>query len=453
MKVVCVMLIYSTRFRVVPGFGKKEFVRNIIEWNQNSRYRVDVDGIEENPFSFIAGNDDNCLKVTDLENESVIAARMHTDNDSGIWNADIIMNYGINVLTVYVNKTVAESTVMPSSKAFFPTFISQIIKKGYAGKSMGLDISDKPLCVSDRELLINAINTSDKYSLPLVYLSSRSDISAEKLAARLTGLATVVTDSNDVLKESFPEPIYIFFPHKNTEPLAFGTYPFHRDIQWKIFDYLNSREYNRLESWDGLQNEKSDQANRDILKEYKSVSEDNEVLYKMLEDEMEKNARFRDELSRENNRLITENARLLQEIERLGKSGMPLLMRGSEEDMYADEQLELVIDSLQKYLADSVDDASRRGDVLRSVINGNHVNGTPEKYRKIIKKALEGYSIFETQKTKAALKETGIEIIEHTGHYKIALRGDHRYMCTAAATCSDKRGGSNLAAEINKKMF
>lgn len=450
-KAVCIMLIYSTRFRVALKFGKNEFVKNIIEWNQGSRYPVD--DIEENTFSFIAGDDDNCLEVTDLENERVIAARMHIKNNGGVWNTDIILNYGISVLSVYVNKNVAENTVTPSSKAFIPAFVTQIIKKGYADKSMGLDITDKPLSVSDRELLLNAVNTSDKYSLPLVYLSSRSEISAEKLAAKLAGLASVVTDGNDVLKESFPEPIYIFFPHQNTDPLAFGTYPYHRDIQWKIFDYLNSREYNRLETWDGLQNEKSVRINRELLKKYKSASDDNEALTEMLEEEMEKNARFRDELSYENNRLVAEAARLALENERLRENGTPLLMRGSEEDMYADEQREIVIDSLKKHLANSVDNGSRRGDILKSVIEVNPVKGTPERYKNILKKALEGYKTFETPKIKAALKETGIEIIEHTGHYKIALRGDHRYVCEAAATCSDSRGGNNLISEINKKMF
>lgn len=448
------MLIYSTRFRVVPTFGKNEFVRNIIDWNKSSRYAVS--DIEENVFSFIAGDDDNCLEVTDLEKESIIAAKMHVKNDGGVWNTDIILNYGISVLSVYVNKTVAENTVNPSAKAFIPTFVTQIIKNGYADKSMGLDITDKPLSVSDRELLLNAVNTSDKYSLPLVYLSSRSEISAEKLAEKLAGLAVVVTDGSDVIKDSFPEPIYIFFPHRNIAPLSFGTYPYHREIQWKIFDYLNSREYNRLETWDGVQNEKAVHAVGELLSKYKSASEDNEALtemYSELEEEINASSRFRDELSFENNRLLAENARLMQENERLREKGTPLIMRGSEEDMYADEQREIVIDSLAEYLKKSVEEDTRRADIIASVIEANPVKDTPKNYRNIIKKSIEGYKVFETAEITRALKETGIQIIEHTGHYKIALGGDHRYVCEAAATCSDNRGGKNLISEINKKMF
>ncbi|MGN1422234.1 MAG: hypothetical protein ACI4XA_02570, partial [Oscillospiraceae bacterium] len=77
------------------------------------------------------------------------------------------------------------------------------------------------------------------------------------------------------------------------------------------------------------------------------------------------------------------------------------------------------------------------------MIEANPAVGTTEKYRAIIRAALDGYKTFETAKVTKALKETGIEIIEHTGHYKIALGGDHRYVCEAAATCSDNRGGLN----------
>ena len=72
------MLIYSTRFRVIPAFDKKCFVDRIIEWNKKGSNPIE--DIETDSFSFIAGDDNNFLEVTDLEEENVIAARIHIDN-------------------------------------------------------------------------------------------------------------------------------------------------------------------------------------------------------------------------------------------------------------------------------------------------------------------------------------------------------------------------------------
>lgn len=448
------MLIYSTRFRVTDALNKREFVKNIIEWNRSSRYPID--DIEEDSLSFIAGDDDRCLEVTCLEKENVIAARMHVDNNGGVWNTDIILNYGLNVLTVYVNRTVAENTVNTSARSFIPTFVTQMIRKGYADKSMGLNISDKALSVSDKEQLENAVSASDKYSLPMIYLSADSEINADKLAEKLAGLAVVVSDSENLLRDRCPEPIYVFFPHRNMEPVSFGTYPLHRDIQRLVFDYLNGRAYNKLETWEGIQSERSAQDNLELLKKYRAASEDNEVfreLFEELEAKMKAVDKQFEEISRENSRLISENARLMQDNERLREDGTPLIMRGEENDMYADEQREMIIDCLADYRAKSLVSGTRRTDIVDSVIKANPVKGSLEKYRKIIKKSLEGYKAFDTADINNALRETNIKIIEHTGHYKIALNGDHRYVCEAAATCSDKRGGLNLVSEINKIMF
>ncbi len=449
------MLIYSTRFRVTTAFGKNEFVKNIIDWNRTGQYPID--DIEENSFSFIAGDDDRNIEVTEIAEKSIIASRIHISNNGGEWNTDIILNYEKSIISVYVNKTVSDNTLNTSSRGGVPRFVSQIISKGFAGKSCGLDITSKALRISDRSVLETAFNTIDRCSLPIVYLSSASQIDADKLAEKVAGLAVVISDSGDNLKDTFPEPIYVFFPHQNTPPVSFGAYPYHREIQWVISDYLNSRTYERLETWDGLQNEKLMLSGRDILKKFKAVSEDKDTIsemYSELEEQLNANIKESDKLNREISRLLAENARLAHENERMRDSGKLLIKYGSEEDMYEDEQREIIIDILANSRKNSIADDTRRADIVDSVIKANPVKGTPAKYRQIIKKAVDGYTNFESPKILKAFSEVGIEIIAHTGHYKIALKGDHRYVCEAAATCSDGgSGGKNLASEINKKMF
>ena len=445
------MLIYSTRFRVVPEFDKVEFIRNISESNSP------IEGFEDNSFSFIAGDDNNNIEVAELAEKNIIAARIHISNDGGEWDTDLVLNYGTAVLSVYVNRTVDDNTTNIDSKGGVPRFVSQIIKRGFAGKCCGLNISEKPLILSDKDLIEAAVNTSDRYSLPIVYLSSASELDADKLASKLAGLAVVISDSKNVLKERYPEPIYVFFPHRNTPAVSFGAYPYHREIQWKIYDYHNSRKYEKLETWDGIHNETLASERRELFSEFRRTSADNDVLIEMyneLEKRLDADSAANNELYSELSRLRAENARLTYENERLSENGKPLIMYGIEDDIYTDEQREIIIDILSDYRDKNVSAGTRRADIIDSVIDANPVKGTPARYRKIIKKAFDGYTNFDTQKISAALNETGIKITKHTGHYQIALNGDQRYACEAAATCSDSgRGGKNLISEINNKMF
>lgn len=448
------MLVYSTRFRVKPDFDEDKFFGSIIEWNSSGMYPVE--NIKGRTYPFKAGDDSRSIEIICLEDERIIAARSHIENDGGVWNSELILNCRSNILSVYVRRKVTENTLNTEPRAFMVSFVKQIIKKGFVEKSMGFEITDKALCDCDEELIKKLPLLADEYALPVVYLSSASEINYHKLAPKLTGLAVVVTDSNDLLKEQYPEPIYVFFPHKNKKPVSFGSFPFHRDIRYVVCDYLNSREYNKLETWDGVQNEIADRANIELLGKYKETVADNDTLmdmYRCLEEEMRANSEHRDSLSFENNCLIAENARLMQENERLRVNGTPLIMLGKEKDIYSGEQYEIIMEILAEYLAKLADKGSRRADILESVIEANPVKGIPKKKREIIKGVLDGYKAFETAEITRALKKTGIKIIEHTGHYKIALNGDHRYVCEAAATCSDRRGGQNLISEINRKMF
>lgn len=449
------MQIYSTRFRVKEIFTPEEFVRNVKEWSRTRRCPVtDTEGTD---LSFIAGDDDNYLEVINLENKKVIAARTHEETSGGIWDTDFVLDYGNHVISVRVNRNISDTTLNINSRSFMPGFVTQIINGGFAEKSNGIEICDRAVTVTDAEIIRNAVNSTDEYALPLVYLSAASRIDGNKLAAKLTGLASVVTDSENVLAEDYPEPVYIFFPHRNMAPLAFGEYPFHRDIQMPVYNYHNNREYSESETWTGVQNVRINAENSDILSRYRAITSDNDTLtemYSELEAKLDNDTKLREELSMECSRLTAENAMLIQEIERLREGGTPILMRGKETEMYADEQRELIVSILKKSLGHSVEEGTRRHDVVCSVIEANPVKDTPAKYQTIIKNALDGYSNFDTSKINDALKETGIEIIEHNKHYKIALRGDHRYVCTAAATCSDTgRGGKNLISEINKIMF
>ena len=105
------------------------------------------------------------------------------------------------------------------------------------------------------------------------------------------------------------------------------------------------------------------------------------------------------------------------------------------------------------YFEKSVGTDSRRHDVLQSILDANPAQGIPEKFRQMIKSAFEGYTDFKIKKIQDALGETGIEVVGHGAHYKLAYHGDARYTYEVASTPSSKRTGINTSSGINKMMF
>ena len=134
-------------------------------------------------------------------------------------------------------------------------------------------------------------------------------------------------------------------------------------------------------------------------------------------------------------------------------TGEVLLVKGSEEDFYPNEQAEIIIEILKEHLEKYVRKNSRRADILRSIIAANPVDGIPEKLKSTIKKAFEGYKQFNCVRISEALKLAGLEVTVHSGHYKVRHGKDTRYMAEVAATPSDRRAGKNAAAIINRLMF
>lgn len=75
-----------------------------------------------------------------------------------------------------------------------------------------------------------------------------------------------------------------------------------------------------------------------------------------------------------------------------------------------------------------------------------------EKRKNQLKNALKGYRSLNGS-LQGLLETLGFEISDDGKHYKWTYYGDHRYVATAAKTCSDGRAGLNLSSIIEKLMF
>ena len=456
------MLIYSTRFKVKDTFTKEQFVNSMIKWGSKKDYPMKnlEKHISELEFSEIDNN--QMIEVVNIESINVIAARYVSETSKGNWTVDAVLNYSKRLFTVYMDHTVNESTKDAKPLQYMPLLVNQIINDKFAENNLGFELKTSPVIIDETnsDILLSAIDSNSATSLPIVYLSSKSKLDADSLAKKLVGLAVVVSDSFDILynfdSDSYASPIYVFIPHKMAAPISFGNYPLHRDIIRIITDFLNSRSYDKLETWDGINGELLKIKSQEILEKLKKQSSDNDFnkLYLAdLENENREYIKKYEKMAEDLQKLKLENERLNYSLSTYSGAGTPLLVSGNENELYPKEQTEIVIEILKEYLNKSVDDKCRRADILRSIIEANPAEGIPEKYKKIIKEAFDGYTKFNCTKILNALKETGIEIVEHTGHYKIQFHNDSRYTFEAAATPSDHRAGKNAASIINNLMF
>lgn len=83
----------------------------------------------------------------------------------------------------------------------------------------------------------------------------------------------------------------------------------------------------------------------------------------------------------------------------------------------------------------------------------NEATGALNEKRAEIKRILKGYTKVGDS-LKRDLKAYGFTVTKEGGHYKLAYKGDNRYLFTMAASGSDSQhGGGNLSAEITQDML
>ena len=127
------------------------------------------------------------------------------------------------------------------------------------------------------------------------------------------------------------------------------------------------------------------------------------------------------------------------------------LNNGSVEEFYKDEAKMMVLDILKEYVKAHPNEV-RRLDIINSILEANKLDRTSADIKGKVKNLLQGYSMMNAS-MQSDQESLGCTVMPGKKHYKIRLYGDSRYQATMAKTGSDRRGGLNLAAEINKIMF
>lgn len=156
-----------------------------------------------------------------------------------------------------------------------------------------------------------------------------------------------------------------------------------------------------------------------------------------------------EQLSRVNDALTSENYGLRSKINTVDR--VPVIFLGDEEEFYAEEIKEMILDALEEALK-AATPKTRRYDVLRDILEKNAYKRIRDEREKTIKNMFKDYKTLSGI-MRQELKDIGFEITDDGKHYRLTYYGDDRYKTTIAKTGSDWREGKNIAATILKNMM
>ena len=124
-----------------------------------------------------------------------------------------------------------------------------------------------------------------------------------------------------------------------------------------------------------------------------------------------------------------------------------MLNRGIEKEKYEGEFDEIMLDVFKEYLK-THKGRNRRTDVLRDFVEHNKSRDI----RREVKSQTKNYRRV-TSSMRQWLKTFGIVAEDLGDKFRLLFDGDDRYMVNLAKTCSDRRAGGNIAADIWHMMF
>jgi hypothetical protein len=368
-------------------------------------------------------------------------------------------------VTVHVD---SDSTALRLPSARKPYIVRQIVSEFGNGSDGELVVSDEPYYLKATEIDFAAeiVNGDCGNTLPIVYLSSFADdrfsVNPEQLAHWLSGVAHVVVEPN----REFSFRLAIEVDHRNTYGGAVGIYWPDRDVRSLIlpreFDFdqkLIAAEISRIIrdravhlrtprnlTWSNLQ---ECHARARFEKLRKSGSRDLEEYIATFDRELRAKEDSISNAESEIRRLEAEVRSLRERTKSM--AGDPVLIRGTEPDLYKDESLAFVVNAL-RHECDSSSSESRKHHLLSSLVAANPVEDFASEYSDRVKSLLSDYRTLESS-IAHELEEIGFEITSDGKHHKLIFRGDSRYQVSMSKTSSDHRAGKNLVSEINRKLF
>ena len=467
------MVIYTTKFPINDSLTKSEFVKTVIKWNQGSKYdKIEDLAWDETDFNGLWKQENIVLSINEIQEKEIIASRLQKEDEHGVWCTDFVLDNVNKMLSVSVALETTEFTTNFFPTYYPPFFVKMILFEGFSGNDNGIMVLNREHSISECISVFKGIVEKTIISkLPVVYVArtgmGENPLDVNKLAFRLQGAPHVICEPDDgieltgfsddlVSNEDRAGKIFIYYPSHNKKSRILNLTGSCQDADYledrivnDVYNYMNSRMRKAIDTWDGVQIEKLHIENKKLLSNQSAIEEENNNLYDVFGEQLEKMEESNIKLSNEVQRLTAELQGLRMRYSDKDKS--PVLYLGDEREFYTDEIKEIVLDIMSEYQKNCKED-SRRWHIISDLLENNEFKGLPEKRKEQLKNALKGYKNLNGS-LKGLLETLGFEISDDGKHYKWTYYGDHRYVATAAKTCSDRRAGMNLSSIIEKLMF
>ena len=133
------------------------------------------------------------------------------------------------------------------------------------------------------------------------------------------------------------------------------------------------------------------------------------------------------------------------------KVGVPIIVEGKEHDLYEGEQKDFIRNILTNTMS-GLDKYTRTYKICESLLEANSETGEREKIQKTISSILKNYNGM-TKDIISELNSIGIKVINDSGHFKLIMSDDDRYVISISHTPSDSKCGLNAIADINRILF
>lgn len=473
------MLLFSTMLAINEKMDKEDFIRLVIEWNQNSPHKKNVIPNFEwrGKYRERYGNDTSWMEFESYNDGAVIACRYeNVETDGTVWNTDYIVNFKERKLAVRLDRSFDEDAMQPRRTFMPPFFISNLIRGDYLEADGEVPISEEPIEITHEGIdrLIDVINQKSSYCLPVIYVSRKSDnelpVNVKFLAKHLKGVAHVFVEANksmdSILRErcndrnEYNGTIGVYYPSQTEShrrffskiPLDGYDEALVERVIRNVVEYSNAKRVAPLYTWEGIksavfQEEWSHQRQRRVAAEteVEKTRQETDELLDMVSQENDVLKSEIERLTRQNEALTNENHGFRTKLA-VSEEKYPILFQGNESEIYPNEIREMVLDLVCE-AKDKAPMKSRRRDVYTDILECNGYKGITKKKKSEVKRLFSGYS-YMSPSLQQGLKDFGLAVEKGGKHYKISFPRDDRYWTTISQTGSDHREGKNIAARI-----
>ncbi|GIO12191.1 hypothetical protein J19TS2_17460 [Cohnella xylanilytica] len=455
-------------FNTVLPLNKETTVEMFLEicrkWQKHSPYRTLE--IDDKPIV------DGLKYINDQESMEFVVVAGEVGVHCGVryikkdvdceWRTDVVglrtnVDFNVTIVTSRANFNVATYTRLPLK----PYIVSLFLQETGVMLDDGITVEVEAKSVTRDNLseLASIINNKKKNLLPVVYVSKHFYgnhlTDPKRLALKLSGLAHVYFESDTSVshelrhltneKNAYNGNIGIYWPNGDQN------YYYRRDDTDHILNIinfvkkiLNTRKIANENRWSYVQGLKY-QSTVDLYRKGESEQKD------LIEYALEENQDLKEQIES----LESENRYLHSQVEILTPSDFnnrtAILLKGSEQELFPNEQIELVREILEEKLRSG--SCSKRVEaIISSILASNENSNNKDVFINKIKLVLNSSNGLSRQ-GKRELQSLGFELSEDGKHFKIKIKGDERFSHSISKSPSDVRAAKNNFSEFKERFL